>query len=362
MRQASAESALRLNLFASFFRYELSMNRLLVAFTLSFLGISPVIADDVAVSRRVTDTFVAPRVQALADAASAQAVSWKVVCTNPDATGVTRLKAAFAATASAWAAVEWLRQGPMAQNARVSRMAFWPDSKNAVTLGLEPLLASKQRAVDLRAGGVAVQGLSALERVLYGGSIDRTTAGLRRCAVGLAIAEAIHGTSVEIRDGWLKPGADLAAVLTQGKAAHVMLGRVAADLVGLHMAIVSRKLRDVMGDSVQSVRAERAEMVLSGRSLQQIAINLEAAAALTRLLVDDRGDAGANTISAADTAAKIAKALANTARLEQFAATPKGRKSLDLLIDAVQSAHEVSRDVIPATLGVTITVNALNSN
>ena len=338
------------------------MKHVFFVLVLSIVVSSPVIADDIVVSRRVTDTFVAPRVKALADAASNQAAIWKAVCTNPNAAGVTKLKGAFAASAAAWASIEWLRQGPMEQNGRVSRMAYWPDGRNSVAVGLQPLLTSQRGMVDLRAAGVAVQGLSALERVLFGGSIDATTAGMRRCAVGLAIAGAIEATSVEIRDGWLKPGGDLAAILTQAKAAHEMLRRLTTDLIRLHGTIIARKLQDVIGDGTQAARMERAEMVLSGRSLHQIAINLESAAALTRLLVDDRGDAGANTISSADTAAKIAKALASTARLEQYAATAKGRKSLELLMDAVRSAHEVSRDVIPATLGVPVTLNALDGN
>ncbi len=81
------------------------------------------------------------------------------------------LKKDFADTVLAWAAVEFLRFGPMSQIGRPERFDFWPDPRGVTLRQVNALIAKRDAsALDpaaLAKKSAAVQGLSALEILLY---------------------------------------------------------------------------------------------------------------------------------------------------------------------------------------------------
>jgi predicted lipoprotein len=86
------------------------------------------------------------------------------------------VKDAFAAAVVAWSNVEILRFGPITENRRFERLFHWPDPKGLGQRQIEAALKSRDEAVtqpdELAGKSVALQGLPALEYLLYGNGAE----------------------------------------------------------------------------------------------------------------------------------------------------------------------------------------------
>ena len=106
----------------------------------------------------------------------------------------TRRAKAFRPTTDAWSYAEIIRFGPITEQNRLERMLFWPDRKGIGLKQVQATLAAKDATAadpaQLPAKSVAMQGLGALEFVLFGtGAEALATAGdPYRCRYGAAIA------------------------------------------------------------------------------------------------------------------------------------------------------------------------------
>jgi hypothetical protein len=323
-------------------------------------------ADDVAVATRVATLFAIPRYQALADAAKAQAAAWAGFCAAPSPPAFEGLRARFGETADAWASVQVIRHGPIAEDDRYERMEHWPERKNAIGKGLASLLSGTGTddldGARFQQTSVAVQGLSALERLLYDG-VDpasavsaRTPAGLRRCAVGTAMATAIVSVADDTLAGWR---GTMLASLEKPDEAKEAVTRIATDLLSIYQAIDEAKLKPVMGDSAEDAKPTAAEFWRSGRSARTIALNLASARDLTKIMIE--GAEGADTAAeTADEAASIAGSM--PADVGPSAQDAQARRRLLLLATAVRSARQTASMVLPAALGITLGFNSLDGD
>ena len=87
------------------------------------------------------------------------------------------LEASFHEVADRWASIEMMRTGPASEDFRHERFYFWPERKNAV----DRAIATAMKAEDgtpftaSRIGGesAALQGLPALERLLFGNGTEQ---------------------------------------------------------------------------------------------------------------------------------------------------------------------------------------------
>jgi predicted lipoprotein len=77
------------------------------------------------------------------------------------------LEESFRALVSAWSRIAFLRFGPLVQDNRFERVFFWPDPRGVMLRQIQALVQGKRAADDLDKQSVAVQGLPALEYVLY---------------------------------------------------------------------------------------------------------------------------------------------------------------------------------------------------
>ena len=93
-------------------------------------------------------------------------------CGNPEPAGFESLRAGFQRSMDAWQAVRYIRFGPVELFLRHHRFQIWPDRRNSVGKQLGRLIDKADPKVDdpkkFAQASVAVQGLSALERLLYG--------------------------------------------------------------------------------------------------------------------------------------------------------------------------------------------------
>ena len=174
-----------------------------------------------AMAQSSIDAVIVPRIEALANAAAALEASMKDACAKPaNDQGLASARDAFAKTVTAWGAIDFVRFGPVMEQSRLDRLFFWPDPRGIASRQLTQLLAAKDNAL-LDAAGVAqqsaaVQGLTALETILYTEPPkDAETAGFR-CGYGQAIAANIATMARDIRDGWTAPQGFRLKMLTPG--------------------------------------------------------------------------------------------------------------------------------------------------
>ncbi len=334
---------------------------------------APVLAQDAA--RRGTTAMPSCEPPALSSsratrlcrtAARAQRDAWSAFCAAPRTDAFGSLQAAYRTTADAWSGIEFVLYGPISIDFRFERMAHWPERKNAVGRALTGLLSrpgrddlTPERFAQVSA---AAQGLTALERLLYEKDAARLTAdaseaGRRRCALGEAIAAGLERNAAAVLDEWRRPGGTLAK-LESGDAGILdeAATRLATDTITLFELIDDQKLGAVMGKKPDDVHATLAEGWRSGRSMRAIAVNLEAADAMARALLDPDDDANASLFYGLRTARAAAAVL--PADIGAGAEDQKSRRSLVFLRDAVHSLREVAGFTLPAALGITLGFNS----
>lgn len=315
---------------------------------------------------RAARDFIIPGYDALAQATKAEEEAWTRFCAMPRADAIGGLKESYQTAADAWSGIEFVLYGPIGKDFRYERMAHWPERKNAIGRALSNLLARKggddltpERFSQTSA---AVQGLSALERLLYEeNAADALSNGSeeakRRCGVGTAIAGNLARTSAQALDEWRRPNGTLTEI-EKGDDAKVeeAATRLATDYISLFEIIDDQKLGAVMGDGIDSVRPTLAEGWRSSRSMRAIALNLEAAAALGKLLVNPSSDEGSSLGYALRTARGMAESAPSD--IGKAAADPKERRNLVLLRDAVHSLRETAEASVPAALGISLGFNS----
>jgi predicted lipoprotein len=174
---------------------------------------APVISEDGArmVMARVVDDVILPGYRDFADASGKLQSAMGALCTAPSPANVAGAKAAFAAAAESWSHIEILRVGPVIEGNRFERILFYPDRKSTGLKQVQALLSKPDESATSPAGlaskSVAIQGLGALEYILYGTGAETlaTAKNSFRCRYGLAIAGNVQGLASELVSLWDQP-------------------------------------------------------------------------------------------------------------------------------------------------------------
>ncbi|WP_181708440.1 imelysin family protein [Chthonobacter rhizosphaerae] len=270
-----------------------------------------------AYSRLVADIIadhIRPATARFRDASDALETAVSAACATPSAAGLEDARAAFAGAVQALAALEPLRYGPLVEGNRLEKLAFWPDPRGLGLKQVQAVLAAEDpSAADpatLPAKSVAVQGLTALEFVLFGtGSDILTTSGdtksAFRCRYGVAIAANVSRLATEVAAGWqpggsgdvfVTAGPDNPIFLTHQEAAGEMISSMATALE----IIAEQKVKSILGESPQRAKPKLSAFWRSGQTfttmaatLQSISDELAASSAADLLSADDRWLVGA---------------------------------------------------------------------
>jgi uncharacterized protein len=158
------------------------------------------------------EKHILPRVAALDAAAAPLAGDVKRVCENGDDASREDLSGHFRQTVQAWAAVEFLRFGPMIDAGLREKISFWPDPRGILARQMRQFLVTSD-VKDVEGGAIAkqsaaLQGLPALEVLLTDkdAALAPGAASAFRCAFALAIAENVSGLTHRLREAWSKDG------------------------------------------------------------------------------------------------------------------------------------------------------------
>lgn len=113
------------------------------------------------------------------------------------------LKFSWSEAMLAWQAVQWIKFGPIKENNREWQIQFWPDKKNIIGRKVNALL--KKPEVDhesLQKSGILVQGLSAMEYVLYDEKAVELSSDSQRCHLLGMMADSLSDVAIDISDEW----------------------------------------------------------------------------------------------------------------------------------------------------------------
>ncbi|WP_374383436.1 imelysin family protein [Dongia sp.] len=320
--------------------------------------------------------IVLPAFDRLVSATASFAKTASSFAAKADAAGIEPLKAGFNDVADAWASVQQFRIGALAQEQRAERFAYWPERRNIVEKQINALLGGHGQEglapKELAGASVAVQGLPVLERILYGHEVKDLLAGEkseRRRAIVSSIAANLHAIAVEAQGIWAKNLND-PATAANIFAANPAEGTAQAytNLLTITQIVAEQKIGVPLGGAdAANAKPKAAEQWRSGRSLRNIALNLETAK--TSVLADG----GFANLLPADKAAlkeQLAKAFDDSidaARaagpdLAEAVAHQDLRKPVTALLVKVNHLRDLLRQQVPPAIGVTLGFNELDGD
>lgn len=290
----------------------------------------------------------------------------------PSQDGFAALRVAFDSVSDAWMHAEMFRTGPLEQEQRAERFLYWPERRNIVDKQLRALLAAPDpqslKPAQFAHATVAVQGLPALERLLYGDHARQILSAGAEQKARIAVIQAItHNLEIlarEVAVAWEKAGDQPAAFSHDPTEATTQAyGDVLAEI----QVIADRKVASVRGNVIDKARPHNAEQYRSGRSLQNIRSNLEALRAAVL------GADGFATLLPPDHAAlkeEIAKAFDTTLAavasmpepLDAAVTDPDKRKSVDTLLNTANALRDLMTQKVPPALGLTVGFNAMDGD
>ena len=192
----------------------------------------------------------------------------------------------------AWSSAEIIRFGPITENNRLERMLFWPDRKSIGLKQVQAALSEKDPtaadATQLAGKSVAMQGLGALEFVLFGDGAEQLAGKDEpyRCAYGTAIAANVETMAADVSAAWDKT--DGFAALWANPGARNPLYRdgteAVTELVGVFIneleMVRDVRLKGFFGPNPSADKPKQAVYWRSGNTTASLAGNLSGVDAL----------------------------------------------------------------------------------
>lgn len=274
------------------------LRRLLFSASLSCLVLAalPVEADESPVTtanliEHTLATIYQPRFAQFARVTVQHDEAARIYCANPSYDTLTQLQKEFESVVASFSAIEFYRIGALLQVNRQNRLFYWPDKRRVVERQLRTLLAglmdSTQSVDDLSQKSVALQGLPALERLLFGkNAAQRLLARneTRHCELIIAIADNVNTMAAAINDDWQADSLLVQSMLSPKRGSdyfrdekEVLRSIVTQIIVGIDV-VLNRKIAHLHGNDAD---IKKSPLWRSEQSLTMISNNLESLRALT---------------------------------------------------------------------------------
>ncbi|MBN9256808.1 MULTISPECIES: imelysin family protein [unclassified Mesorhizobium] len=357
-------------------RYAVPAVTLLCALAFAPPAVAAVKASDVI--QPAIDGFVRPAYASLHGHAGALTKAVKTLCATPSQGALDAARAEFLATVDAWSAVEIIRFGPITEGNRLERMLYWPDRKGIGLKQVQAALSDKDAAaadpVQLAGKSVAMQGLGALEFVLYGSGAE-SLAGKDdpyRCAYGAAISGNIEAIAGDVSAAWDKPDGFAALWANPGpqNALYHNGGEAVTQLLGVFIEglEITRdvRLKGFLGANAKADKPKQAIFWRSQYTTRSLAGNLTGMDALFQasrlgeaLPEDTRWMAETAHIQFTNGAAA---ARAVTGPIEEVLTDPARRAGLDRLLQITSSLSDLFGSKVTAAFGLTAGFSSLDGD
>jgi len=333
-------------------------------------------ADFAAFNQSYGRDVVVPAFKALAGETHKLAQAADDFAATPSQDGFATLRIAYDSVSDAWMQAQFFRLGPLGDQQRADRFEYWPEKRPVIDKQLASLLASADpdalAAARFAQASVAVQGLPALERLLYGDTARQVlSAGPEqkaRIAVIQAIAHNLDSLAQEISTAWEKVQNDpksAAAPFTQD--ANEAAAQLYAGLMTGLQVVSDQKIAGPRGQTIDKAKPKATEQWRSGRSLKNVKLNLQALhdamlgkSGFASLLGKDQDALKAEITKAF--AAAMAAAEATPELLDAAVADAEGRKKVGALLIAVNHIRDILKQKAPQALGISLGFNELDGD
>jgi len=293
------------------------------------------------------------------------------------------LRDAFRELVLAWSALELLRFGPLVQGNRFERIFFWPDPRGVMLRQLRPLLQSAENVPqDLRTHSVALQGLPALEYLLYGaggllaepgktqdgaqGTVPDTHAA--RCALALAVARNLTQMAEELQVAWADRGTYARDFSAPGEtnAIYRNENETLAEVIKALSAGLrfegEVKLRAALGAQQDTARTRILPFWRSDLSLSALAASVEALQAWHALAEFSRQPAWLAQGLERELQESTALLRQHHAQAVRMAQDPEVYQALRLAVLKLDNARRMVDENLAPALGVGLGFNALDGD
>jgi len=282
-------------------------------------------------------------------------------------------RADFLHAQKAWAELQPLLIGPLAEGNRAWQVQFWPDKKNLVGRQVEQLI-SGDKPLDADAvakSSVVVRGLSAYEYILFDSKpeIANDEQKARYCPLLVAIADYQKTLAEDILKNWNSTDGMLAQLTKFPNQRYADSHEAIADLLRAQVTALDtlkKKLGTPMGRMSKGIpQPLQAEAWRSQSSLKSLAASL-AAAQTVWVGVDNQGLRGllgkdqkalADKIDAAYADA-LKKLEDNPRTLSDLLQDDAGRQQLNTIYDALNVVHRLHESDLAKALNIQLGFNA----
>jgi len=200
-----------------------SRRRWLLIGALIFAAVKPATAfDHAAIAERTLEQHILPGYARFDIAAKAFKHHAGAMCGAPSPDALAKARQSARDALLAWGRIEHIRFGPIAEKQRLDRLVFYPDPRGIARKQIARLLRLHDDAdierEKLSQASVAVQGFTAVDRVLWGKGSDALAGPAPqssfRCRYLAALADGIAQTASDtlaawsgpFRQTWLTPG------------------------------------------------------------------------------------------------------------------------------------------------------------
>jgi predicted lipoprotein len=317
-----------------------------------------------AATQRAIDGYIVGAYDALAAQTATFADGLTAYCATHDLSEAASADLAVTALLEKWAGVDFINFGPISRDTRFDRFAFWPDPHGTGDRQLRQFLARPDPAIlapgALRKQSAAIQGLPALEILLYSGTKSPIACGLAK-AIAANLQEIAASAAGEWKGdkGWralmLSPGPDNPVYTDANQSLTDILRAL---LLGLEV-LRDQRIQPARGPMPDAAKASRAPYWrASAAALQRYA----EAAGLTQLV------ASGDTARALNTASEfefrnLAGALgAVSPPLDKALVDPQPRGKLGYALLVLQSLRAIYQTQLPGAAGISPGFNALDGD
>lgn len=187
------------------------MRLLFIGLMLTLVAGLPARAAESAIADQAISNFILAGYERFTGEAELQTFAMERLCGDPSEDNLDAARTQFSALVRSWSRIEIIRFGPVLDENRMERILFWPDRRSIGLRQVQGILAEEDETATsldtLRQKSVALQGLGALEYVLFGTGSDELASGAAyRCTYGATIGKALTTTGQEIVRAWDDPG------------------------------------------------------------------------------------------------------------------------------------------------------------
>lgn len=330
------------------------------------------------VIKSVIHTVIIPAYKQLTLASTEQLAAMQQLCENPNPQSDSNAKEKFGLLVASWSRAEMYRFGPSRTANRQEKLFFWPDRRSRGIKQVRKILDTKDESAlsltNLRQKSVAVQGLTALEYVLFGKGAENIVSeqgASFRCQYGVTVAQAIFDTSTNILKDWQKTDGFAHTLTSAGKKNPVFQSNkeVIRDFLQwadeLILSLMAQKLNPALKTSMDTARPKLAPFWRSNLTLLSFDANLASLLELQQnteflnLLAEDENGFHFEISQSR----KILQFLMS--RNEPWATivgTTDTYEKLLYLRNPLGSAHEILSEHYPEALGITMGFNSLDGD